>query len=184
MYRQCTKEKAVTKQIQYEKCLLQLMKERSFEDITINDICDRMGTSRKSFYHFFKNKYGCIVALIDRMFYDFMSYQIPEDVDTRGYPPQISRFMLYQMQIREILALLIRNDLWGVMMARLVQLIEENAHDGALLPNTPREDALIFSFCGAMAVIYNWHTTGYKRSVYDLADSLTKLISPEMLENW
>ena len=184
MYRRCTLEKAVQTQIRYEECLIGLMKHKPYEEITINDICDRMGTSRKSFYHFFKSKQGCIVALIDRMFYEFMDYPLPEDVDIKGYPPQIARFMLYQLNVRDILDLLIRNDLWGVMMARLVQLIEENAHNGVVLPNTPREDSLIFSFCGAMAVIYNWHTTGCQRSVYEMADSLVTLLSPEMLENW
>jgi len=83
MYRRCTLEKAVQTQRKYEECLITLMKEKPYAEITINNICERMGTSRKSFYHFFKNKQGCLFALIDRLFYEFMDYQIPENTDLR-----------------------------------------------------------------------------------------------------
>lgn len=56
MYRRCTLEKAVQTQKRYEECLVELMKYKPYEEITINDICERMGTSQKSFYHFFKSK--------------------------------------------------------------------------------------------------------------------------------
>lgn len=184
MYRRCTLEKAVQMQKKYEECLVGLMKEKPYEEITINDICQRMGTSRKSFYHFFKNKQGCLFALIDRLFFEFMDYQIPEGVELKGYPPRLIRQMLYQLETKEIMELLIRNNLYVLLDERLVQLIRENARISGASPNTFEEDSIVFYLCGVMGIRYNWHITGYQRSMYEVADSILRLATPEMLENW
>lgn len=184
MYRRCTLEKAVSTQIKYEECLIELMKEKPYSEITINHICDRMGTSRKSFYHFFKNKQGCLFALIDRLFYEFVDYQIPEHVDLKGYPPRLIRQMLYQLETREIMDLLIRNNLYNLLDERLVTLIKENARQSGTAPNTYEEDAIVFYLCGVMGIRYMWHISGYQRSIYEVADSILRLATPEMLENW
>ena len=184
MYRRCTLEKAVHTQKKYEDCLVVLMKEKTYAEITINDICDRMGTSRKSFYHFFKNKQGCLFALIDRLFYEFIEYQIPEGTDLKGYPPRLIRQMLYQMETREIMELLIRNNLYGLLDERLVSLIKENVKGNGVSPDSFEEDAIVFYLCGFMVIRYSWHIYGYRRSMYEVADSIMKLATPEMLENW
>lgn len=184
MYRRCTLEKAVLTQRKYEECLIALMKEKPYAEITINDICERMGTSRKSFYHFFKNKQGCLFALIDRLFYEFVDYQIPENMDLKGYPPRLIRQMLYQLETKEIMELLIRNNLYGLLDERLVLLIKENAQSNGVEPNTYEEDAIVFYLCGVMGIRYNWHINGYQRSIYEVAESIRRLATPEMLENW
>lgn len=184
MYRRCTLEKAVQTQKKYEECLVALMKEKPYAEITINDICDRMGTSRKSFYHFFKNKLGCLYALIDRLFYDFIDYKIPEETDLKGYPPRLIRQMLYQLETQEIMELLIQNNLYGLLDERLVSLIKENARSNGAAPDSFEEDAIVFYLCGVMGIRYNWHLSGYRRSLYEVADSIMKLATPEMLENW
>lgn len=184
MYRRCTLEKAVQTQKRYEECLVELMKEKPYAEITINHICERMGTSRKSFYHFFKNKQGCLFALIDRLFYDFANYKIPDNVDLKGYPPRLIRQMLYQLETREIMELLIRNNLFGLLDERLVMLIKENAWSSGVSPNTFEEDSIVFYLCGVMGIRYNWHIAGYQRSMYEVADSILRLATPEMLENW
>lgn len=184
MYRRCTLEKAVQMQNKYEECLVTLMKEKPYGEITINDICDRMGTSRKSFYHFFKNKQGCLYALLDRLFYRFADYQIPEGTDLKGYPPRLIRQMLYQIETKEIMELLIRNNLYGLLNERLVLLIKENNLVSGVAPNSFEEDAVVFYLCGVMGIRYNWHISGYERSMYEVADSILRLATPKMLENW
>ena len=184
MYRRCTLEKSVQTQKKYEDCLIALMKEKHYAEITINDICERMKTSRKSFYHFFKNKQGCLYALIDRLFYDFMDYEIPENVELKGYPSRLIRQMLYQKDTQDVMELLIQNNLYGLLNERLVRLIRDNTQNNGVPPDSFEEDSLVFYLCGVMGVRYNWHIGGYQRSMYDVADSIMKLATPEMLENW
>lgn len=184
MYRRCTLEKAVQTQKKYEDCLIALMKEKPYAEITINDICDRMGTSRKSFYHFFKNKQGCLYAFLDRLFFEFMDYRIPEGTDLKGYPLRLIRQMLYQLENREITELLICNNLYGILDERLVLLTKENAQSNGVPTNSFEEDSIVYYLCGVMGIRYNWHINGYQRSMYEVADSILRLATPEMLENW
>lgn len=72
----------------------------------------------------------------------------------------------------------------GILNERLVYLIRENAQSNGVPANSFEEDALVFYLCGVMGIRYNWHIGGYKRSLYEVADSILKLATPEMLENW
>lgn len=184
MYRRCTLEKAVQTQIRYEECLMELMQKKPYAEITINDICEKMGTSRKSFYHFFKSKQGCLYALIDRYFYGFVDYEIPEDIELHGYPPRLIKQMLYQYETREAMELLIRNDLFGMLIERLIFLVMENTGNRDIQKDAATIDSIVFYYCGVMGVRYNWHTSGYQRSMYEVADSIMQLATPEMLEKW
>ena len=92
--------------------------------------------------------------------------------------------MLYQLEKREIMELMIRNNQYGLLNERLVQLSKENALSCGVLPNTFEEDSIVFYLCGVMGIRYNWHNSGYQRSMYEVADSILRLATPEMLENW
>lgn len=184
MYRRCTLEKAVQMQIKYEECLIGLMKEKPYTEITINEICEKMGTSRKSFYHFFRNKQGCLYALIDRLFYEFEHYELPADVELKGYPLRLIRQMLYQLECKDVMDVLIRNNLFGMLDERLVLLIKENAESSGVTPDSYEEDSIVFYLCGVMGIRYNWHLSGYRRSIYEVAESISRLATPQMLANW
>ena len=105
-------------------------------------------------------------------------------MDLKGYPLRLIRQMLYQMETRDVMELLIRNNLFGLLNERLVQLIKENAQNNGVKSNSYEEDAIVFYLCGVMGIRYNWHLTGYQRSIYEVADSIMKLATPEMLEKW
>ena len=163
---------------------MELMAKKPYTDITINDICEKMGTSRKSFYHFFKSKQGCLYAMIDRYFYGFMDYELPQNTDLKGYPPRLIKQMLYQYETREAMELLIRNDMFGMLIERLIFLVMENTGNRDIQKDAATIDSIVFYYCGVMGVRYHWHTSGYKRSMYEVADSIMQLATPEMLEKW
>lgn len=50
--------------------LKELMEEKSFEKISVGDICDRCNMNRKSFYYHFKDKYDLVNWIFDTEFID------------------------------------------------------------------------------------------------------------------
>ena len=50
MYKHCTTEESAQRQRQLEQCLLELMADTPYSAITIGQICQQAGISRKSFY--------------------------------------------------------------------------------------------------------------------------------------
>ena len=65
MYRFCKTEQSFQRQRELEQGLLSMMEHKRFEEISVSDLCDRMGIPRKSFYRYFSSKDGALYALID-----------------------------------------------------------------------------------------------------------------------
>ena len=53
MYKLCKTEQSAMRQRQLEQGLLQLMQTKRYEEISISDLCQRMGMPRKTFYRYF-----------------------------------------------------------------------------------------------------------------------------------
>ena len=70
MYKDCITEESARRQRQLELCLQDLMLTTEYSQITISDISDRAGISRKSFYRYFNSKEGCLCALLDHAIFD------------------------------------------------------------------------------------------------------------------
>ena len=79
MYKHCTTEESAHRQRQLEQNLLELMAEQPYSGITINQICDLAGISRKSFYRYFGSKDGCLHALLDHTIMDGAAYFTPDN---------------------------------------------------------------------------------------------------------
>ena len=65
MYKLCKTEYSVRRQRQIEEALLETMETSRYEDISVSDLCARLGIPRKSFYRYFSSKDGALFALID-----------------------------------------------------------------------------------------------------------------------
>ena len=75
MYKLCKTEQSAARQRQLEQGLLQAMQTQRYEDISISDLCDRMGIPRKSFYRYFSGKEGALAALIDHTLMEFEQFE-------------------------------------------------------------------------------------------------------------
>ncbi|MEE3419544.1 MAG: TetR/AcrR family transcriptional regulator [Lachnospiraceae bacterium] len=51
------------------KCMRNLMRRRSFSSISITDICDLAGISRRSFYRYYPDKYALLEYIYDTCFF-------------------------------------------------------------------------------------------------------------------
>ena len=66
MYRKCATEVSVRNQHSVTAGLLELMQKIPYEDITVTQICQSAGVTRRTFYHLFSNKTDALHALIDQ----------------------------------------------------------------------------------------------------------------------
>ena len=64
-YKHCITESSADRQRQFEAALLELMEHKNYSQISVQEICDRVGLSRKSFYRYFSSKEMCLTALVD-----------------------------------------------------------------------------------------------------------------------
>ena len=173
MYRKCTTEVSVRHQKQVEESLLELMHRMPYEEITVTALCDAAGVTRRVFYHLFSNKTDALHALIDHTILGSESYRT--DVTDEAL-----RFFLYWRKEKPLFDALHSNDLSGLLLERMVNIVlSENYDVRYWLKDYDWDtgtDSIIFNLCGIMGLTYSWYHTGYRKTPEEMALRLSQLV--------
>ena len=179
MYKFCTTEESVQRQRQLEACLLELMLTENYAGITVGDICDQAGLSRKSFYRYFSSKEGCLYALVDHAIFDGASFYLP------GYNQGLSLQIIYEHFFRywkeqhPLLDALTRNNLSLLLVERMLEhTIKEEQEFRFSMPVSAVDahERNLFYVGGVMTLVLDWHRSGYQKSILQMARGLAELI--------
>ena len=175
MYKLCKTEESSKRQREIEQVLLDIMREKRYDEITVSEICERSGVPRKSFYRYFASKDGALYALIDHTLADFFQMPVP-DKKTRGNAiGDLDLYFTFWYQNRTLLDALQRSTLSGILVERSTSFALREGH----LPKQfkrlrPEQQGLTmaFSVCGLMSMILQWHRQGFLIS----PDEMTRLV--------
>lgn len=179
MYRKCVTEVSVQHQRQIEDALLELMQKVPFEDISVTQVCDLAGVSRRVFYHLFNNKTGALYALIDHTVLGIEGYR----TDLKR---QALRFFLYWREQKRLLDALQNNKLSGILLERMIDSVLREDYDIRYwLKAKDREDEksiVIFHLTGIMGLVYTWYYSGFEKSPEEMAALLVRIMSDPRLK--
>ena len=177
MYRKCATEISARNQHSITTGLLELMQKIPYEEITVTQICQSAGVSRRIFYHLFSNKTDALYALVDRTILSGESYR-PDITD------EPLRFCLYWRDQKPLLDALRSSNLSNLLLERMVDNTLSEAYDIRYrLMAVDRDmatDAVIFNLCGIMGLTYGWYYSGYDRSPEEMARRITRLVTPSV----
>ena len=179
MYKHCTTEESAYRQRQLEGCLLNLMRDLPYGQITISHICDQAGISRKSFYRYFSSKEGCLVALIDHSIIDGASFYLPEHFEPAQLHGLYERFFSYWKKMEPLLDVLHRNNLSIHLVERMVNYVDREERDFHKYLGGTLEDSysqILFMISGLMGLVLNWHQTGYQKTAAQMAAIMGKIL--------
>lgn len=179
MYKHCATEESARRQRQLEQSLLDLMHAETYAQITVADICDRVGISRKSFYRYFSSKEGCLCALIDHAIMDGAAYYLPDHLAEYAFPLIYRRFFHYWKEKQDLLDALMRNGLSNYLVDRMQNYTRQEEMEFRIFLQNHGNDAherSVFYVGGIMSMVLDWHHTGYRRTVDQMADTLSELI--------
>lgn len=168
-----------------EECMLAQMQDTPYAQISVTDLCLRVGCSRKAFYRYFQNKANCLDSILERTFREFDDFCIPAEPEEKAYLPDLLRYLCYWKEQRPLLDVLIRDGLSGRLLERSIIHVVSCRHESLrwLRANglEHAESILLFSFSGIMAIILKWHIGGYKESPEEIADILTELLTKPLI---
>ena len=105
MYSRCVSEKSAAQQRKFEAAMLELMKNRLFEEISISELCRFTGLSRKTFYRLYEAKADVIYGMIDHALLDAQGFVPDESVGPGG----LHKFLAYWRSKKELLDVLQKN---------------------------------------------------------------------------
>lgn len=176
MYRKCATEVSAQHQRQVTESLLELMGKMPFEDITVTQLCQRAGVTRRVFYHLFSNKLGALHALVDHKILDIESFYQDNSNDAL-------RFFRYWKDQKAFLDALGENGMSGLLLERMINSVL--TEDYELLYWLRRkgwekysQEIIIFSLSGLMGLVYSWYYSGYRKTPEEMAVLLVQMVSP------
>ena len=180
MYRKCTTEISVRHQKQITDALLELMRKKSYEDITVTELCQLSGVSRRVFYHLFTNKAGALCAMIDQAILGLESYR--PDI-----PRETLRSFLYWKEQKALLDILQENQLTGLLLERMIECVLSEGFDIRywlrIREWENQKDIVVYCLSGFMGLIYRWYFSGFRESPEEMAALLERLMTVPLLES-
>ena len=186
MHKNCFTEESASRQKQLEDQLLKNMLLKPYDHVSVSDLCEQCGISRKSFYRYFGNKDGCLSALIDRALMESTEYRFRPNRRDCPPPVEIQSNLTYWKENRTILDVLAQNGLSGIFVERAIAhaVQEEKALLRAIGVEDPQQDqdVLVFFFSGYVSLLMHWRKTGYQKTVAQMTDLLIRLITQPLLQ--
>ena len=100
MYKRCTTEKAALQQRKLEECLLSVMQDKPYSEITVSSLCEQTDLSRKTFYRLFESKQDVLDSLIDRTLREYIRFSLPQNQLAPDVSPELQSFYYYWLERR------------------------------------------------------------------------------------
>ena len=182
MYKHCNTEDSARRQRQLEQCLLELMAEVPYSAITIGQICERCGISRKSFYRYFDSKDGCLHALLDHTIMSGAAYFIPGARRDQFGLSQCIRIFEYWQQQTLLLDVLEKNGQSLQILQRIIRYILTEEPEYARYMGIAQSDVMehvVFTIGGVMGLVLTWHHDGFQKTSAQMGELLYHMIQRE-----
>lgn len=174
MYRKCATEVSVLHQKQVTEGLLELMQKIPYEEITVTQLCQTAGITRRIFYHLFNNKADALYAMIDHAILEAGSY-------APALRDEALRFFCYWKDHGCLLDALRSNQLTGVLLERMRACALQEDYDLQYWLKTNgwqgESDVMVFLLCGIMGMTYRWHDDGFRESAEEMAARLKMILT-------
>lgn len=182
MYKLCKTEQSAARQRRLEQGLLEAMKQKRYDEISISDLCDQMEIPRKSFYRYFTGKDGALQALIDHTLMEFADYtESYRQGKVRTIQLDLESFFQFWIQRKDLLDVLARSGLSGILVNRAVAFaLTDDVLPMRFLPNenrTMQQHITMFGVCGLMSMVLHWHDNGYAKPASEMARIAARMIS-------
>lgn len=184
MYKQCRTEQSAARQRELEQGLLNAMLKQHYDEISVSDLCDRLGIPRKSFYRYFSGKDGALHAMIDHvlMDYDLYSSAKIEQCTPLQFMELVFSYWLDQKLVLDALA---RSGRSGLLIQRAIsRALEETSRPLRFLTSELRMEqkhVTMFLVCGLMSMVVQWHHEGYPDSVQQMAKIALRLLTQPLV---
>ena len=180
MYLRCVTEKTANQQKCFEDALLRLMKVKELDKISVVEICEAAGITRRIFYRLFETKQDCLISAIDHKLLASEVYK--SKTGRRGFC-QVLEFIKEERDFFDVLG---RDNHIGLFMDRVIEYInKENFYVKHLMGiyGSAERELLIFNISGFIGLIFYWGSTNYEKTIEEMADMLIMLMKSPYIKN-
>ncbi|MCM1053387.1 MAG: TetR/AcrR family transcriptional regulator [Ruminococcus sp.] len=129
--------------------LLELMKIKAFEEITISDICEVALVNRSTFYTHFDDKYELLVALLDNQKSILLNElrKNEEEVNTKEYFMEMLKIIiLHAEENRNVYSSILLKNRNGILIDILLDVVKRDIDDRLEKDFNPNNNTIPRSF--------------------------------------
>ncbi len=188
MYKLCKSEQSAARQRQLELGLLELMRHRRYEEISVSEICDHLEIPRKSFYRYFSSKDGALHALVDHTMLAYEGFNVVYAAYERRSPvKELQQFFEFWMDNRVLLNALEKSGLSSMLVERALNYYTEDkpVAERFLQNEGPfqRRQRMLFCISGLMGLVLTWHHNDFAHSSEEMATVASNLVTLPLFPN-
>ena len=180
MPKNCITEQSARRQRWIENGLLELMLRRTFDEITVTDLCRHLELPRRSFYRYFRDLPDVLDSLLEHTFQDMAISDRPLDLE------ELAENYRFWTDRRELLDALRRS---GRIQRLYDYVLRYSSGETIREYLTPAEDALDLSreastyiVSGFISLVIAWHADGFRRSPEEMAKIAWRLLFTPILK--
>lgn len=176
-------ERTMEKKEIIENTLLEMMQQLPYEQISVMQIVQRLGVSRRTFYRNFPSKDACFCSLTDRIIQNL--YLKMHD----SHPHAQSMYQVYfayWYKNQDFLRCVLRNNLKDVFANRFCHHARTEERVFLQRISSPiagcDEDILQFYSQGTVAILINWARRDFDTSVENMARKMERVIYRPLID--
>lgn len=168
-----------------DKALISLLEEKTFEYITISEICKRAGVNRSTFYLHYENTVDLLDETVRFLLNDFLAYF---SVDTKNITKKFKEspldelnfitddylhpYLSYIKDNKKVFSTVLLHSVsfgFNDIFQRLYKDIFDPILERYNYPSTDREYAMFFYLNGITAVVSQWLKDGCERTIEEVS---------------
>ncbi|MBE6535257.1 MAG: TetR/AcrR family transcriptional regulator [Ruminococcaceae bacterium] len=184
MYKLCKTEQSAQRQREIEQALFFALQKKSYQDVTITELCLNLNMPRKTFYRYFDSKDDALYALIEHTMLEYSGFKQKEKEGERTLQKEIGQFFAFWQSKKDFLDTFNRN----CMLEKIIEVsVNFPINDIVSLSKFLPEDnewaqTKIFRFavCGLVTSMIDWYREGFKTNISDMVNVSCRIISQPM----
>lgn len=161
--------------------LEELLKKKTIDEITVNDIIERVGISRTTFYRHFADKYE-LINWVYGQYMEELERKHTKNTDFRQIMVELFKFFyLKRIFFSKIMYYTGQNSFYSYFFSRTSEYLAAQFFDSMNLKEIMAADKYMLSYhCGGiLRVAYEWIEDGCRQKPEELADILLEIVNGE-----
>ena len=188
MSKLCKTEESARRQRSVENALLELMSKKSYYEISITELCEKLAMPRKTFYRYFDSKEDALYALIEHTMSEYQSFPASPGQDgVRTLASEIENYYKFWICHKPLLDVLSKNNMLEKILEVSVSFpVKDMVSLQKFLPDDSewaREKIFKFAVCGLCFQMIDWYKSGFKTSISDMARISCRTLSKPLFPN-
>lgn len=184
MYKECKSTPSAKRQNEIANCFCKMLKEYSYDDITITELCKRTNIPRNTFYRYFTGKEAILQYLLEDTLINILESSVHLKTNKSTDMTEYLAYWLQNYRQYDYLWSLVyfgeKHDMMITQMIKYYVKLADSSFKEDF--NNLQTKQIIFLAYGLQGILDVWKHTGYSQSEKEVAKQLYKLFQTPMLD--